>query len=360
MDLTIEEHRELQHALEGDLEIPPHLTSRFTDHLQHCRECQRVLQTTGKLRESLMSNFQASAHLSKDQLLFLLTAESLHAQMSLADRNTLRQQRAHLRKCSLCRLREQFLRKELQSCDEVVFGTKEKLPESSALMPPQFDNFAAPPPRAEKRSLSSLGKVFAGVGLGMASYLILFAISMATLPAHYRDIDPNAEDYASSFSPLMGGEDKTNIPDLPQKDKAGLQAAQDALYSGKFQQAFAALSRVNESELRDQHLLRFRLYELTATLYDSHSDFLLLFPHFDKPRIADALAKMNEALATMPNPAGEINHMYLGPAYYFAAKACLILDRPQEACNDLEHCVNLSPHVRRNEAQTLRKKLGCN
>src|SRR5262245_50548110 len=121
MELTNEEHLQLQHALQGDWEIPVHLVERFEQHVGHCPNCQRILKTSGQLRAKIKKDFQASVHLSQEQLLFYLTAKVAGTSLSASDRSMLARHRGHIQSCLLCRMREKYLQKELSDCEEIVF-----------------------------------------------------------------------------------------------------------------------------------------------------------------------------------------------------------------------------------------------
>ena len=345
MELTHEEHRELQHALQGDLELPSHLTDRFDKHLQHCRECQRLLRGSGRIREKIRKNFQASAHLSQEQLLFHLTAAG-DGDLPAADLKMLQRHRAHLKICALCRLRERNLQQELARCEQAIFETAEE--------------FAAPvQPVAAIAGHQSTGKPYWSLALAAgkslagagAVYLLLFAVSTATLPEGFEDQDLRREDYRLS---LTIERSLSGDPALPQ-----IAQAENELAQGHFERTLHLLAGVEQHGLEYEALLRLRLYELMATLKTAQTGLLLLFPRFDEQPIAAQLERMEAVLSGISHHPEQSQGPYLGLAYYYSAKACLILNRPNDACAYLAHSMQLPPHKRRQEARALHQKRGC-
>jgi hypothetical protein len=123
-------------------------------------------------------------------------------------------------------------------------------------------------------------------------------------------------------------------------------------------QALVLLAGLEDRGLEGEDLLRFRLYELMATLKDAHSDFFQLFPHFDVTRVSAALEKMREVLPEDSVRVLSLNPAYAGPGYYYAAKACLVLERREEALDYLKRCVALPNHRRKTEAGNLLNAIG--
>ncbi len=353
MELTHEEHRELQYALEGDLEVPANLASRLEKHLPHCPDCQRIINTSGRLRQRVKKSFQASVHLSRGQLLFHLTAMDSHADLPAADRKMLQRHRAHLQRCSLCRSRERHLQEELARCEEIVFGTVEKF-----ALPAEPVQAGTPFPAGTKPNLNSMSRftsklmktTMASVGI-LTSYLLIFFASEARRSNDFAVRDMRGEDLRSC---LQRDRDRAS-------DEANpiLQAAHEALIDADVSGALDALAGVDERELEGEALFRFRLYELLSTLKEGQSDYLGFFPHFNEPRIAAALKKMEQALPENQSYAVPPDPEFVGPAYYFAAKACLILERRDDALAYLERSRSLHGHGRSQKAGELLQQLSA-
>jgi hypothetical protein len=350
MELTHEEHQQLQHALQGDWDIPDQLADRFELHLRHCHDCQRLLKTSGQLKEKIKKAFQSSAHLSQSQLLFHLTARALGDDLPAADRVMLDRHRAHLQSCPLCRMREDYLRKELAHCEEVVFETAE-----------DFATTREPALEAKTASRGRFGFTLArlafGVGGAVVACLIAFAVNLKSLPDYYHYTNPHSDSYSSSlklyrqsFEDLAGALGDSSV-------QGQLWRAHEALRAEDSQKALEVLLSLDEQDLEGEDLLRLRLYELMATLKDAHSDYIRLFPRFDTTRVAAALAEMKVVLPKDPLRAGQLDRDYAGPAYYYAAKACLILGRREAALEYIGLCLALPNHRRKTETENLLQEI---
>lgn len=351
MELSSQEHRKLQRALQGDLEIPRELAARLEEHLSECRACQRLLKSSAQVREKIRRDFLASEHLSQEQLFFLLTAESSRMAASAADRRMLQEQRAHLAKCSLCRKREQHARKELARCEKVVFETTQEFQR------PERQHTTAAAEIQSRRSFPSFfAKTAAITAFLSAASLIVFFLNVAYQPAGYKYLNPDVDSYQSCFIRYLGDLPPASAASTPQ-ERQKLAEAENALYDGHARRALDVLAGIDARLLQNEELLRFRLYELMATLKDAHAGFLGLFPSFDTARVGAALQKMEQALPSLRLRVEARDSRYLGPAYYYAAKANLILSRVRPAQSHLTDCLALPPHRRKQEAAALQAEL---
>ena len=355
MELTQAEHLQLQHALQGDWEIPDHLLERFVQHLGHCRDCQQILKTTGQLRDRIKRDFHASAHLSQEQLLFYLTARAGGNVLSAGDHSMLSRHREHIEDCPLCRLREQYLQKELAHCEEVVFEEAQAfaIPTSPAPMNrvPKFEPFPA------GRSVLRISRFAYALSGAVVSCILVLVAHLKFLPEYYSYINPHLDSYHSALLSMRGGSESTARAPNEFSTHKVLEAAHEALRSGKPGQALALLTGLQGRSLEGNDLLRLRLYELMATLQDAHSDYLRLFPHFEIDRVSAALDRIKEVLPEDLARAKLLEPVYAGPAYYYAAKACLVLERREEARTLLEYSTALAPHRRLEEAKALLENL---
>jgi hypothetical protein len=351
MELTREEHLQLQHALQGDWEIPGHLAGRLEQHLGHCHDCQRLLKTSGQLRDKIKRDFQASVHLSQEQLLFYLTARVAGTILSAGDRSMLSRHREHIQACSLCRLREQYLQKELAHCEEIVFEEAQAfaLSTSPALTKPVF----RPKPLPAGKSAFRVSRLAFSLSGAVALCLLVFALNVSLLPKYYPYTNPHLDYYPSVLFSSRGESDRIAASSSESPVQDVLTSAHNAVRSGEAHQALNILSGLQGRSLEGDDLLRHRLYELMATLQDAHSDYFRLFPRFDITRVSVALDKMKEALPEDPARAKSLNPAYAGPAYYYAAKACLILERREDARKYLECSTALAKHRRKEQAQEL-------
>jgi hypothetical protein len=353
MELTNEEHLQLQYALQGDWEIPVHLVERFEQHVGHCPDCQRLLKTSGQLRAKIKKDFQASVHLSQEQLLFYLTAKVASAGLSVSDRSMLARQSEHLQNCPLCHVREQYLQKELAHCEEIVYAEAKAfaIPTSPA---PKKRIFNSEPVLPGKFS-SVLTKLTYAVS-GVAAVSLLFVFMRVHFTSEYfTNIDPSSDSYSSGLTSWRAGSGISSAAESPALQI--LAEASEALRSEQAQQALDLLSGLKAVDLEGEALLRFRLYRLMATLKDAYSDYFGLFPHFNRTRVTSTLEEMKEVLPEDVAQAQSLNSEYAGPAYYYAAKACLILDRRDDAQKYLEICISLTNHRRHEDAEALLAKL---
>ncbi|MGH7490962.1 MAG: hypothetical protein ACREOO_01065 [bacterium] len=351
MELTREEHLQLQHALQGDWEIPGHLVERFEQHLGHCRDCQGLLKTSGQLREKIKEDFKASVHLSQEQLLYYLTAQVDGTSLSTGDRAMLARHRKHIQDCPLCRLREQYLQKELAHCEEIVFAEAQAFSVSIPPAPikPVFKSEPVPAGKSAFR-ISKLSFALCGV---VASCLLVFVLNVYLQPEFYPCINPYLDSYSSGLISLRGRPESAATPSNESPTHQILINAHEAVRSGNARQALTYLAGLQGRSLEGEDLLRFRLYEMMATLQDAHKDYFRLFPHFEITRVSSALEKMKEVLPEDLARAKSLNPVYAGPAYYYAAKACLVLERREDARKYLERSTALMNHRRHEQAEEL-------
>ncbi len=345
------EHEELQIALRNDLEIPGHLLERFDPHVRSCRQCQHILKTSERLRKYLYKNLK-TAHLSQEQLLSYVNSKPKHVQFSLpaSDRQMWNQHHAHVKECSLCRMRARHLQNELALCAEIVQKTAAKFFDSGKTELAEAQ--PAPPVVVEQKEVTAfwsrlkLVVVVASLSLcGLAG----FKFYRHQLPEYYALVKPSQDSFRDLQGQFMGKSGQGFL------DETGR-----LLREEQIQPALEALAQIDERGLSPDELLQAGLYELMATLKASHSTMIgPFFPEFDRPRVQIMLRKMETILSQRQDFEKKPNG-YWGMANFYCAKACLILEDRQRACDYLGQVIGTNiRHDRKDVAITLARELGC-
>ena len=351
MSLSRDEHEKLRRALELEEIDPQAFSPEIYEHLRNCRQCNRLVQNSQRLRKLLVP-YLISLHPTTEELLAHLTGTSLppenSAELSTTPARSHSDIALHLENCNLCRARRDYFREELRQMESLMV---------QAALTSNFEREYVPEAEPRLRPLS-FGKVWPNtvsvlmiaIMLVCALLISVFALSLSTQPPAYALANLNTDDFAH-YSPLRGEGDE----DEPQ---GTLLAAEEALRAGEYEQVGLLLAPLKREKLSEHAQLRAQLCNFMATLKLAHKSTFNFFPHFDTTSVTAAILTMEGTLATLQSDTDDFPSLNRGLAYYYLAKAYLMLNRPEPACKYLTRATSL-PHRRRAQAMELQAALGA-
>jgi tetratricopeptide (TPR) repeat protein len=231
----------------------------------------------------------------------------------------------HLRSCHFCLNEFKVLNEELHDISSFIKSPAEEAEKNK------------PVPLMYRRPLSARYGIFTVLAIGLL-YLSAFIISQAVTPGSYKYAQIKDEPDYYTMRGRMTGE---------------FQASLNALENGEYSSAIASLERDIKNNTGDAAIFYSHYILGLAYLETSEKNILGLFPSYDETAANKGLKNLERAIEL--NNTGRYQNIALD-AYFYKAKALLMLGRVNDARNDLQYVVkNRGSKI--NEAQDILKQM---